>query len=220
FRFADHIDAREALEDLFPQDAQLHLGDAIAHAAMNAEAKRNMMAGPVAVDAEFIGPLDHLFVAIARDVPHDDAVALPDLVALELDIAERSAAHMGERRLVGMISETMLVTRLGSLRSFSYSSGFWFSASRPPDIELRVVSLPPTISSIRLPRYSIGLSSMFLVAGSCASSEMKSNLGGAAWRSCHSRVKYCRHSIRISCRRCIVIAVLPTVSDDVVVSDQ
>src|SRR6185437_8344718 len=100
FRFADHIDAREALEDLFPQDAQLHLGDAIAHAAMNAEAKRNMMAGPVAVDAEFIGPLDHLFVAIARDVPHDDAVALPDLVALELDIAERRAAHMGERRLV------------------------------------------------------------------------------------------------------------------------
>jgi hypothetical protein len=38
-----------------------------------------------------------------------------------------------------------------------------FSASTPPLIELRVVSLPPTISSIRLPRYSCGV--MLRVAG-------------------------------------------------------
>ena len=55
-----------------------------------------------------------------------------------------------------MISEAMLGIREGSRRNFPYSSGNRFKASTPPEIELRVVSLPPTTSSRILPRNSIG----------------------------------------------------------------
>jgi len=44
-----------------------------------------------------------------------------------------------------MNSGTALSSRPGSWRSFSYSAGCWLSASRPPVIEWRVVSLPATI---------------------------------------------------------------------------
>ena len=40
-----------------------------------------------------------LLVAVARDVPHDHLVALPDRLAAELDVVQRGAAHVGERRL-------------------------------------------------------------------------------------------------------------------------
>src|SRR5215203_3519011 len=43
-RFAGQADLREALQDLFPDDAQLQLGQAIADAAMDAEAEREMVA--------------------------------------------------------------------------------------------------------------------------------------------------------------------------------
>ena len=56
-----------------------------------------------------------------------------------------------------------------------------------PVIELRVVSLPPTISRIRLPRYSCG--GMFLVLSPCASIEMRSGFGGAAARWFQSSLK-------------------------------
>ncbi len=46
---------------------------------------------------------------------------------------------------------------------------------------LRVVSLPPTISRIRFPRYSIG--SMFRVASAWAIIEIRSPFGSAFTRS-------------------------------------
>src|SRR5690606_11654369 len=46
-----------------------------------------------------------------------------------------------------MISETILPIRPGSAFSFSHSFEFWPSARTPPVMELRVVSLPPTISN-------------------------------------------------------------------------
>ena len=58
-----------------------------------------MGARPGAVDDEFVGTLDHLFVAVARDVPHHHLVALFDLLAAELEVLERGAAHMRQRRL-------------------------------------------------------------------------------------------------------------------------
>src|SRR5512135_1324503 len=84
-RFADDIDPREALHDFLPQDAQLHLRHAISHAAMDAEAERDVMARTFAVDDEFVGAFDRFLVAIARDIPHDDAVAFLDPVPLEID---------------------------------------------------------------------------------------------------------------------------------------
>src|SRR5512135_2216736 len=99
FRLADDVDARETLHDLLPQDAQLHLRDAVAHAAVDAETERDVMARTLAVDDELVRPLDRFLVAIAGDVPHDDAVALPDLVTFEINVLESSAAHVRERRL-------------------------------------------------------------------------------------------------------------------------
>jgi hypothetical protein len=52
---------------------------------------------------------------------------------------------------------------------------------------LRVVSLPPTISSTRLPMYSSGV--MLRVAGPWASMLTRSLRGGAFTRSFHSFVK-------------------------------
>ena len=70
-------------------------------------------------------------------------------------------------------------------RSSSNCSGFSHSAISPPLIELRVVSLPPTISSPKLPMNS--RASMFRVAAECAIIEIRSKGGGAAIRSFHKR---------------------------------
>ena len=89
-----------------------------------------------------------------------------------------------------MISGTALSISAGLARSLAICSGCWCSASTPPVIELRVVSLPPTISSSKLPRYSCG--DMWRVAGACANIEIRSprlDSGGALTRSFHSRVK-------------------------------
>jgi hypothetical protein len=54
-------------------------------------------------------------------------------------------------------------------------------------MELRVVSLPPTVSRTTLPRKLEGVISR--VAGECASIEIRSLLGSAFTRSFHSPVK-------------------------------
>jgi len=51
-RFADHLDAFEALEHFLPHDLQLQFGQPHADAAVDAEAERQMGAGPGAVDDE------------------------------------------------------------------------------------------------------------------------------------------------------------------------
>ena len=81
-----------------------------------------------------------------------------------------------------MISGTIFGIRPGSARSFAYSSGNWFRNHNPPLIELRVVSLPPTINSSRLPMNSCGRDGRSRVASPCASIEIRSNFGGCFWR--------------------------------------
>src|SRR6185437_10840670 len=51
-RLADHLDLREAAQDLLPHDAQLHLGQPHADAAMDAEAEGDVLARPLAIDDE------------------------------------------------------------------------------------------------------------------------------------------------------------------------
>src|SRR5215467_8247251 len=96
-RLADDLDTLEALQDLLPHHLQLHLGQALADAAMDAEAERDVLARTRAIDDEAIRVVDHIGVAVARDVPHDDFFALPDLLAAELDVLLRGAAHMRDR---------------------------------------------------------------------------------------------------------------------------
>src|SRR3546814_10331847 len=57
------------------------------------------MARILAVDDEPVSPVDDRFVAVARQVPHHDLVALLDLLAANLPVLQRSAAHVSQRRL-------------------------------------------------------------------------------------------------------------------------
>ncbi len=98
-RFAGKLDAREAFQDLLPEDLQLQLGQAIAHAAMDAEAEGDVLARPGTVDDELVGPLDRRLVAVGRQVPHHHLVTAPDGLAAELEVGQRGAAHVRHRRL-------------------------------------------------------------------------------------------------------------------------
>src|SRR3954470_2682269 len=91
---ADHLDAVEALQHLFPDDLELELGKPHADAAVDAEAEGEVGARPRAIDDELVRPLEHLLVAVARDVPHHDAVALLDVLAANFSVLQRSAPHM------------------------------------------------------------------------------------------------------------------------------
>src|ERR1700716_4606818 len=66
---------------------------------MNAEAEGDVGARAGPVDDELVGTVDYLIVAVTRDVPHHDLVALPELLAAELDVLERGPAHMRQWRL-------------------------------------------------------------------------------------------------------------------------
>ena len=70
---------------------------------------------------------------------------------------------------------------------------------------LRVVSLPPTISSNRLPRYSNG--GISRVFSPCASMDTKSSPGFFN-RSSLSRIKYSKHSSNSSLR-CSIDSIMP-----------
>src|SRR3546814_121543 len=70
---------RPSLERFLPQHAQLHLREAIADTAMDAEAERQVMTRIGTVDDEPVGVLDLVAVTVARDVPHHDLIALLDL---------------------------------------------------------------------------------------------------------------------------------------------
>src|SRR6185312_8197447 len=98
-RLADHLNIVVPLEDFFPDDLELKLCKPDSDAAMDAETEGDVGARPRAINDEFVGAIDHVFVAVARDVPHHDLVTLLDLPAAELDVFKRGAAHMRQRRL-------------------------------------------------------------------------------------------------------------------------
>src|SRR5579871_4943561 len=94
-----HLNLVKSLEDLLPDDLQLQLRQPHANAAVDAETERQMDARARAIDQELVGPLDCGLVAVARDVPHHDLVALLDLFAAKLEVIKRGAAHMRKGRL-------------------------------------------------------------------------------------------------------------------------
>ena len=119
--------------------------------------------------------LDGVLVAIARDEPHRHLVALPDRLAAELEIRQRGASQVQHRRVPADDLGHQARHQFGFSRSSRYSSGNFDNPHTPPDIEFRVVSLPPTIS--RLQFASNSRKSMFRVASACAIMEITSNRG-------------------------------------------
>src|SRR6478735_234449 len=90
-RLPHHLNIVEPLEDFFPDNLQLQFRQPDPDATMNTEAERDVGARPGAVDNEVVGAVDHVLVAVARDVPHHHLVALLDLAAAELEIRKRGA---------------------------------------------------------------------------------------------------------------------------------
>ncbi len=86
-----------------------------------------------------------------------------------------------------MVSETIEGIRSGVSRSFLYWSGFLFRAKTEPEMVLRVVSLPPTVSRMTLPCTS--RMSMSRVSGPWASMDIRSSVGAEAFRSFQTSVK-------------------------------
>jgi hypothetical protein len=86
-----------ALQYLLPQDAEMHLGQPIADAPMNPEPERQVLTRPRAIHQELVRPVDRVFVAVARDVPHAHLVALADLLAADLRIRQRGSPHVHDR---------------------------------------------------------------------------------------------------------------------------
>ena len=66
---------------------------------MQTEAKRQMLTGIGPVDDESLWVLNHLVILVARGVPHNDLVALLDVLAIKLSVHLRRATHIGQGRL-------------------------------------------------------------------------------------------------------------------------
>src|SRR5262249_29613247 len=77
-RRARDLELEVALQDLLPQNFQLHFRQSIADAAMDAGAEGQMLARLGPPDHKALGPLDRGLVTVARHVPHHHLVALPD----------------------------------------------------------------------------------------------------------------------------------------------
>ena len=99
FDLAGDIYPHPPLVHLFHQDLELQFSQPRSNAAMDAVAKRKVPPGIVAVQDDLIGIVEHLFIAVGRDVPQDDLVTLLDLVAEQFGIRRRGAAHVGQRGL-------------------------------------------------------------------------------------------------------------------------
>ncbi len=89
-----------------------------------------------------------------------------------------------------MISGTRESTSDGFSRSFCHSSGRSCKARSPPEMEFRVVSLPPTIKRINVPISSWG---SIAAISECASIEIMSDRTGSFARCARSAEKVVTH---------------------------
>src|SRR5262249_37672790 len=116
--------------------------------------------------------------------PHRHLVALLDRFATELEIRKCGASQVQHRCVPADDFRYQTRHQLGVLPQLLILLWELREAQTPPDIELRVVSLPPTIN--RLQVASSSRKSMFRIASECASIEIRSKRG--AWalaRSSH-----------------------------------
>src|SRR5204862_6937037 len=100
FRGSNDFNVEIAGENLLPEDAQLEIRKPVADTTVDARAIGKMLARLGAVDDEGIGIVDGGFVAVARNVPHDDLVALANALTGQLDVTRCRAAPVDDRCLV------------------------------------------------------------------------------------------------------------------------
>src|SRR3546814_4581017 len=78
---------------------QLQLGEGGADAAVNAVAEGQVAAGILAVKFQGVAIVEHALVAVRRNIPEDELVALFNLMPEQVGVGERCAAHVRERGL-------------------------------------------------------------------------------------------------------------------------
>ena len=111
--------------------------------------------GRGAVDDEVVGLLDHLSSRLPETYHMTTLSPFWMVLPPNSKSCERRAAHVGQRRLPAddlghhAVDQRGVVAQLAVLRRDTGSA-----RRTQPEIELRVVSLPPTISRMRLPRNS------------------------------------------------------------------
>src|SRR3546814_10502601 len=96
---AENVYAQPAPLHLSDQRGELQFGDARADAAVDAIAERQVPPRIFAVDDDPVSVGEDALVAVRRDIPECELVALPALVAEEFSILGRGAPHMRERGL-------------------------------------------------------------------------------------------------------------------------
>jgi Rrf2 family transcriptional regulator, nitric oxide-sensitive transcriptional repressor len=123
-RFARRLHPVEALLDLLPQHAQLHLGQPVAHAAMDAVAERHVLSGVGPVDDELVGVVEHSSSRLP-EMYHITTLSPWRMVlppsSVTSSVAVRRMCSTGVCQRI--ISATMLGISSGWARSLSYWSG-------------------------------------------------------------------------------------------------
>ena len=61
---------------------------------MNTKAERQMMPGVSAIDDEVVRPINDTFVAVTRDVPHQQLVIFFNLLTTQHSVLVGGAAHI------------------------------------------------------------------------------------------------------------------------------
>ena len=89
----------KAFHDFFPDNPKLHLSKAIAHAAVNPKPKSEVVASVASINDEPIRLIDHVLIAIALDVPHEQLIVFMDMPASQFDVLVCGAPHIGQGRL-------------------------------------------------------------------------------------------------------------------------
>ncbi len=89
------MDVWEAAEEFLEDDFDFESGEAGAEAEVFADAEGEVVVG-VAGDVEGIGVCEVVFVAVDGGVPHDDAVAFGNGLAVDLCVGGGDAGHVGD----------------------------------------------------------------------------------------------------------------------------
>src|SRR6202044_289337 len=98
-RGTNYLETKIPLQNLFPENPQLLLGQPVADTAVDAGTERQMLPRLGPIDDKFIGTVDLFLVAISGDIPHHHLVAPGDPAAGKFDVVAGGPAHVQHRRL-------------------------------------------------------------------------------------------------------------------------
>ena len=141
------LDLGDPRQQRLEQDPHLEPGQVGAHAGVGALAESHVVVGHP-VEPQRVGVLEPGLVAVARGPPHDDLVALLDLLPVQLDVAGRRTTEVVDRRgeAQELLDRDLRLVGVAR-RSHCIWSGLSISAFIEWLIAWRVVSLPATTSS-------------------------------------------------------------------------